>query len=191
MDSRSAPSTWHPRTLIQQAIHKPLSTFVGGLGTPLLLLILLDAEDSELALGLREQATRRSSLEKPSGSDRCTPSTLTFADRLPAGLLRRSCHVAPIQKSAGGSFLQHVSIGRARNHDIVLRHPSVSQFHGWFELRERGGLVVKDCDGRNHILVDKERVAQQHEMHPGQTVTFGEVECRVCTSASLWLALRG
>jgi hypothetical protein len=110
-------------------------------------------------------------------------------DRIPQELLRVPVHVLPIQKRAEGSFLQHVSIGRARNHDIVLRHRSVSKFHAWFEIHEGGRLLVKDSESRNHTFVDGQQVANRVEVQPGQTVRFGSVDCRVCTPSSLWNAL--
>ncbi|MDB4975968.1 MAG: phosphopeptide-binding protein, partial [Myxococcaceae bacterium] len=110
-------------------------------------------------------------------------------DRIPAELLRAPAHVLPIKKRAEGSFLQHVSVGRARNHDIVLRHRSVSKFHAWFELHEDGRLWVKDSESRNHTFVDGQQVANRVEVQPGQTVRFGSVDCRVCTPASFWTAL--
>jgi len=123
-----------------------------------------------------------------------TPSAPTATperinDRIPPELLRVPCHVLPIRKRADGSFLQHVSVGRARNHDIVLRHRSVSKFHAWFEIQEGSRLLVKDSDSRNHTFVDGQQVANRVELQPGQTVRFGSVEGRICTPESLWKAL--
>jgi hypothetical protein len=114
----------------------------------------------------------------------------TAVDVVPPELLRVPCHVLPIRKRADGSFLQHVSVGRARNHDIVLRHRSVSKFHAWFEVHDGTRLLVKDSDSRNHTFVDGQQVANRVEVQPGQTVRFGSVEGRVCTPDSLWKALR-
>jgi hypothetical protein len=120
------------------------------------------------------------------------PSVATperISDRIPPELLRAPCHVLPIRKRAEGSFLQHVSVGRARNHDIVLRHRSVSKFHAWFEIQEGSRLLVKDSDSRNHTFVDGQQVANKVEVQPGQTVRFGSVDGRICTPESLWKAL--
>lgn len=207
MVSHLAPPTWHPRTLILQALQSPLTAFVAA-SAPFLLLIALDEAASELAVGLQMQDAQREAaavashtvtwldVPAPLGERGSLPRSRTqseraFADRLPSELLGRPCHLTPIRKRDAASFLQHVSIGRARNHDVVLRHKSVSKFHGWFELHEGGRLFVKDCDSRNHIFVDKRRVTQRQEVHSGQTVAFGQVECRVCTPASLWAALHG
>jgi hypothetical protein len=34
----------------------------------------------------------------------------------------------------GGAYADRVSVGRAVSADLVLRHPSVSKFHGYFSL---------------------------------------------------------
>ena len=205
--SHPAPPTWHPRTLILQALQNPLTSFVAA-NVTFLLLIALDDAASELAVGLQMQDAERQaagvtshtvtwlSVPAPLGEHRSEPHRgnllePSIVDRVPTELLRLPCHLAPIRKCHSTSFLQHVSIGRARNHDIVLRHKSVSKFHGWFELHEGDRLFVKDCDSRNHIFVDKHLVTQRHEVRPGQTVAFGQVQCRVCTPASLWAALHG
>ena len=110
----------------------------------------------------------------------------------PHELLRMACHIVPIKKREdGGSFLQHVSVGRARNHDIVLRHRSVSKFHAWFEITPSGGLFVKDCESRNHTFINERRVLDRDEVRAGDTVKFGSVETRVCTSEGFWRLARG
>lgn len=195
---------WYPRKLLRQAVHRPLSTFVAGLNARFLLLIVLDEEASELALGLRtpdalqseasplvtQEARLRPSLDHPSAPEQPSPDSMQ-AERLPAELLRRPCHVMPIAKRDTESFLQHVSVGRARNHDVVLRHSSVSKFHAWFELHADGRLFVKDCGSSNHTLLDGRLLEERSEVRPGQTVKFGRVECRVCSPQSVWTALQG
>jgi hypothetical protein len=134
--------------------------------------------------------------DKNSTSTQRLPRVLTAAmperghvDRIPHELLRAPCHIVPIKKRAEGSFLQHVSVGRARNHDIVLRHRSVSKFHAWFEIHDGTRLMVKDQESRNHTFVDGQQVSNRVEVYPGQTVRFGSVEGRICTPESLWAAL--
>lgn len=118
------------------------------------------------------------------------PAGDAASDRLPPELRTRHCYLVPIQKRDKTSFLQHVSVGRARNHDIVLRHQSVSKFHAWFELGEGGTLLVKDFDSKNRTFIDGALVEKRTGLRPGQTVRFGSVECRVTLAATLWAALR-
>jgi hypothetical protein len=112
------------------------------------------------------------------------------SERTSLSLARTSCHVVPISKRSEVSFLHHVSVGRARNHDIVLRHRSVSKFHAWFEITP-SALFVKDCESRNHSFVNDERVLDRAEVKAGDTVKFGSVDTRVCTTEGLWRLVRG
>lgn len=217
MTVRQDLTNWQPRELVLQAQQQSLDVFLSGCDSSFYLLILLDEPNSELATGLlaveasREgdglafrtvvrdlDATLVGGDKFPtSGSSTAlkpvrtaTPSSAErINDRVPPELLRVPCHVLPIRKRADGSFLQHVSVGRARNHDIVLRHRSVSKFHAWFEIQDGSRLLVKDSDSRNHTFVDGQQVANRVEVQPGQTVRFGSVEGRVCTPESLWKAL--
>ncbi len=56
----------------------------------------------------------------------------------PLEVIDFATHVIALEKrdDASGPFPSRVSIGRARNADIVLRHESVSKFHAWFERDE-------------------------------------------------------
>jgi hypothetical protein len=121
------------------------------------------------------------------------PSLAAFSEqtseRLPSNL-RHKCHVVPIRKRSEVSFLHHVSVGRARNHDVVLRHKSVSKFHAWFEITQDVRLFVKDCDSSNHTFVNNSQVTDRAEVRPGDTLRFGSVEGRICTSEGLWRLMR-
>jgi hypothetical protein len=219
MTVRQDPTNWQPRELVLQAGQQSLDAFLAGCESRFFLLILLDEPNSELAAGLASLEASRGGEADGLGfrtvvrdfdatmvGDKVSGTAVTKAvkpwgvtaprpeqtgDRIPADLLRAHCYVVPIRKRADGSFLQHVSIGRARNHDIVLRHRSVSKFHAWFEIHDSSRLLVKDSESRNHTFVDGQQVANRVEVQPGQTVRFGSVEARVCTAESLWRALHG
>lgn len=218
MTVRKDLTSWQPRELVLQAGQQSFEAFMSGCEAAYFLLIMLDEPNSELATGLLAleasrlageadglafrtvvrdlDATFASDKSTASGSTQKLPRVITplvaergGVDRIPHEMLRMACHIVPIQKRAdGGSFLQHVSVGRARNHDIVLRHRSVSKFHAWFELHEKQ-LLVKDQESRNHTFVDGQQVSNRVEVFPGQTVRFGSVDARVCTPESLWAAL--
>ncbi|MEY4508443.1 MAG: hypothetical protein RLZZ450_565 [Pseudomonadota bacterium] len=227
MTSRIERSHWRPAELVLQAMQQSLDSFIASFESPYLLMVLLDAADSELAVGLQTLndvviagapdpmafrtvvsvldesvqsaqggANVSASVHKPQASDVAAsarfsiPSADAASDRLAPELRTRLCYLLPIQKRDKGSFLQHVSVGRARNHDIVLRHHSVSKFHAWFELGEGNTLMVKDFDSKNRTFIDGVLIEKRTSVRPGQTVRFGSVECRVTLPATLWTALR-
>lgn len=217
MTVRQDLTNWQPREVVVQASQQSLESFVAA-SSHFFLLVMLDEPDGELAMGLQAVDTthgeadglgfrtvvrdldstmahdpRAERFGTPPSSLRNlppVPSNTNAADTIPKDLLKQPCHIVPIHKRADRSFLQHVSVGRARNHDIVLRHRSVSKFHAWFELTEDGRLMVRDSDSRNHTFVDGQQVEKRAEVVPGQTVRFGSVATRVCTAESLWLVLQ-
>jgi hypothetical protein len=226
MNSRIERSHWRPAELVLQAMQQSLDSFTASFETPYLLMVLLDAPDSELAVGLQIMndtvaASAPDSMafrtvvsvtdQGPAGPTSTgagssshklpppdvaaaarfsVPSADAVSDRLPPELRSKQCYLVPIQKRDKGSFLQHVSVGRARNHDIVLRHHSVSKFHAWFEVGEGGALMVKDFDSKNRTFIDEVLIEKRTGIRRGQTVRFGSVECRVTLAATLWAALR-
>ncbi len=210
-DDKPDLSQWQPRELIVDAKTLPLPDFMLSCEAAFMLVITLDPNDQELALGLNATAGRggddglafrtatrdlsatisgdvvhaRASLARPS----LAFNEQQTSERLPASL-KHKCHVVPIRKRSEVSFLHHVSVGRARNHDIVLRHKSVSKFHAWFEITQEVRLFVKDCDSSNHTFVNGEKVKDRAEVRAGDTLRFGSVEGRVCTAEGLWRLMR-
>jgi hypothetical protein len=66
--------------------------------------------------------------------------------------LIRAVHFAwPLRKrpGAGKQFSERISVGRARNNDVVLRHESVSKFHAWIARDESDAYYVADASSRN------------------------------------------
>ena len=203
---------WQPRALIDEARGLPLADFLLSCESAFMLIIMLATGDSELSLGLSasEHSDRdglafrtatpdlKSTMTGEVAQARSASAgrTLAFNEqtserRLPMLLSRASCYVVPICKRAEVSFLHQVSIGRARNHDIVLRHRSVSKFHAWFEVTPDARLFVKDCDSSNHTFINDERVLDRAEVHPGDSLRFGSVEGRLCTSEGFWRLVHG
>jgi hypothetical protein len=201
---------WQPRELIVDAKSLPLPDFLLSCEAAFMFVVTLDPHDQELSLGLSASTAQRSddglafrtatrdlaatmsgdvaqsraSLARPS-----VAFSEQTAQRLPSAL-KHKCHVVPIRKRSEVSFLHHVSVGRARNHDIVLRHKSVSKFHAWFELTQDVRLFVKDCDSSNHTFVNGKQVKDREEVRAGDTLRFGSVEGRLCTSEGLWRLMR-
>jgi hypothetical protein len=94
-------------------------------------------------------------------------------------LVYEPCFVMPIRKQRRGARVlgEQITIGRARNHDIVLRDASVSKFHAFFDITEKGELWLRDAGSKNHTTVEGTRIGEGG-LRPksGDVVRFGTVD---------------
>jgi pSer/pThr/pTyr-binding forkhead associated (FHA) protein len=115
------------------------------------------------------------------------------SDRLRFLLRNDRYYVAPLRKrTEEETFRDRVSVGRAVNKDVVLRHPNVSKLHAWFELDETGGLYVADAGSSNGTFLNHEKLAPREltAVEPGHHLRFGSVEAVVYAAPALWRAIR-
>ncbi len=101
--------------------------------------------------------------------------------------------VMPLRKRTDDpTFLDRVSVGRATNKDVVLRHPSVSKFHAWFEMDDHGSVYVADSDSTNGTMLGSKKLPAREltRVNSGDHVRFGSVDCVACAPVEFWRALR-
>lgn len=95
--------------------------------------------------------------------------------------------VFPITKNVNNPWPERISLGRARNCDVVVRHASVSKLHAHFFL-EDSKLVLADakstngCRINNRTLTPGERVA----LSCGDLLCLGMIEATLYTPAGLF-----
>jgi len=103
--------------------------------------------------------------------------------------------IVPLRKRAGAdaTYMDRISVGRARNKDIVLRHQSVSKFHCWFEVDDTGAFYVTDAGSKNSTRVNAATLnaRERTRIEPGDVVRFGSIEAILCAPRVLWGALAG
>lgn len=109
------------------------------------------------------------------------------AFRRPAGVLR----VLPLVKAPTNPYSDRISIGRARNCDVVLRDPSVSKLHAHVRREPNGSWVIIDLDSHNGTAVADVPIlpSRPEPLRPGDTATFGGVTVRVVDSDQLYTML--
>ena len=99
----------------------------------------------------------------------------------------------PLRKRAdsGMSFTTRISVGRAMNNDIVLRHASISKFHAWLEADEGDNFYVSDAGSRNGTFANGARLAakSQTEVAIGTEVRFAAIVATISRAETLWEAL--
>lgn len=105
----------------------------------------------------------------------------------PGGVLR----VLPLVKAAGNPYSDRVSIGRARNCDVVLRDPSVSKLHAHVRKEPNGTWVIIDLDSHNGTAVGSVPIlpSRPEVLRPGETLTIGGVTVRVVDAVQLYSIL--
>jgi pSer/pThr/pTyr-binding forkhead associated (FHA) protein len=99
--------------------------------------------------------------------------------------------VLPIAKAKGNPYPERVSIGRARNCDLVLRDPSVSKLHAHFRV-DQPRLELVDNDSQNGTRVNG-RPSAAHQpvvVAPGDVINFGTVTVKLVDAGGLHDLLR-
>jgi len=106
-----------------------------------------------------------------------------------------------VEKSDRNTWRSRISVGRAQNNDLVLRHDSVSKLHAHFLVRaaQRRGqsheeLVLSDVGSANGTLVNGKTVEEGEDravvVSAGDRILFGEVDCSLLDAAALHSRLR-
>jgi hypothetical protein len=202
-------SHWEPRALVENAAKKPYQEFSAEVSASFVLVIPITDPQGELAQGLASTArsarsigyqTMQGSLEAFAQAPRKVARASQFPRHqwtvpgsyvpIPRQLLQVVCHVLPIRKRSGAAFLERISVGRAHGHDIVLREPSISKFHGWFEATDDGQLYVGDAGSRNHTFVNGSPISERTRVLPGAKLRFGLLDSHVYSLEGFWKSLR-
>lgn len=211
-DLRAIADNLRPSEVLDSAKSRSLSSFLLIYPDPLLLLVLLKDEPTDLEtvlvatqadlpatrsplkptsdnMAFHTEIHRFAARPKPSGTAQSNFDVAALASRV-----RGSRYfVVPLRKRASVDALsmERISVGRARNKDIVLRDPSVSKFHGWFTMDEYRAFQFADAGSKNGTTINGKRLdaRQPLPLNPGDNVVFGSVEGLLCPPDILWKAL--
>lgn len=202
MPQRSLQHSVLPQRLLQEIVHTSQAAFVEAHGDYHYLAVSIAGDLPELLEGL-ELSSGEMKPARPlsvmafktgAGSRRAIPSSLrpsTLA-RPAEALASGRYHVVEIGKRGDleAAFPERISIGRAVNKDIVLRHESISKFHGWFEVDTAMSLYVVDAGSTNHTVVRSHQLAARarEPVPPGTPIRFGSIDTLVVDAESLWNA---
>lgn len=122
------------------------------------------------------------------------PESAPEQEKLKMCLAEDAYLAVPLRKRADADALHmdRVSIGRARNKDIVLRDVSVSKFHGWFEADDFGAFYFSDAGSKNSTRVNGRPLVSRERtrLEPGDSIRFGSIEGVLCSPHALWMVVQ-
>jgi FHA domain len=99
--------------------------------------------------------------------------------------------VWPVRK-VQANFPSMITVGRARNNDIVVPDALVSKFHAFFRQVD-GEWMLADAGSANGTKVGDVELTPKgaaERVRPGDRVSFGVSAFRFVDAAGLWAALR-
>ncbi|HMJ11821.1 MAG TPA: FHA domain-containing protein [Polyangiaceae bacterium] len=211
---RAAADNLRPSEVVDSARNRSQSSFLLLYPDPLLLLVRLKEDSGDLAtvlaatqadlpstrsplkptgdhMGFHTEIHRFASRPKSAG----TPQSSFDVPALTSRLRDARYFIVPLRKRASvdALSLERISVGRARNKDIVLRDASVSKFHGWFTMDEYRAFQFADAGSKNGTSINGRRMEarQPLPLNPGDSVVIGSVETLLCPPDILWKALNG
>jgi hypothetical protein len=101
--------------------------------------------------------------------------------------------VLPVRK-VKTTFPSMITVGRARNNDIVVSDALVSKIHAFFRQLDDGEWGLADAGSANGTRLgdaDLPAKGQPERVRPGDRITFGGVSAfRFLDAGGLWAALR-
>lgn len=144
-------------------------------------------EPMEYSTALLTSSTPESDRPLPDLNDRDRQELLKVQRLIP-----EPTFVVPLSRTeSADGVVGRMTVGRNRNHDIVLRDASVSKLHAALRVSRLDVLTVRDMGSKNHTYLNGEEVgAEWQTVAPGDTLVFGTIRTLVCSPAALYGAMR-
>jgi hypothetical protein len=113
------------------------------------------------------------------------------AKRMASAPRNANLEALEIIKAPGNPYPDRVSIGRARNCDVVMRDPSVSKLHAHFRVGQ-GKLEIVDNDSQNGTRVNGRSLPANEAVgvEVGDVILIGNVSTRLVDAYTLYDLLK-
>src|SRR5256885_9337292 len=100
--------------------------------------------------------------------------------------------VLAVEKAPTNPYPDRISVGRARNCDVVMRDPSVSKLHAHFRVGADTKVELVDIDSQNGTRVNGRPLPphQPQLMANEDMILFGSVAAKLVDAATLYDLLK-
>lgn len=94
-----------------------------------------------------------------------------------------------LEKSDRNTWRSHISVGRAKNNDVVIRDRAISKLHAHFYVPKEGDAGIQICDigSENGTAVNGEALPQDMPrlVTAGAEIVFGGTACQLHDATTL------
>lgn len=140
---------------------------------------------------------RTSGVDTPNRSSSANTAKLTGKSATSSSYLTPNAVVIPVQKSDRNPFADTITIGRARNNDLVIEHSQVSKVHAYIMLvvGDPTSIMLKDGNSMNGTWVflgsGMRRLTKGETVlvHVGMELRIGVVDCMLVDATGLQQAV--
>ncbi len=110
------------------------------------------------------------------------------ASRKSSAPTAQSYEILAVQKAPGNPYPDRISVGRARNCDVVLRDPSVSKLHAHFRRRDDERLELVDLGSQNGTRINGRLLVphQPESVTASDQLVFGGVSAKLVDAEQLF-----
>jgi len=100
-----------------------------------------------------------------------------------------------LAKTPRNPWQSKITVGRASNNDMILRHPSVSKLHAYFQHKEGAPLAstrLVDAGSANGTVVNGHTALPDEPVAvaSGSLIRLGDVECELLDAGQLYDTIR-
>lgn len=183
-----------PKALVADMVEKRFAEFTAQFGTSMLLLVSVNNPSSPLIPPL-EKVVRAQPRRKRAPMDILTTTEIPLMDssarndltgpgrvELLARLDSSYWFVLPLVKRQATGDESILTLGRADDCDIILKHASVSAHHAQIRSHEDGSLEVRDLQSTNGTVVNGRKLPPNgvHWLQPMDHLQLGSVATFTC-----------
>lgn len=120
-------------------------------------------------------------------SEASMPRPKDFGDPL------KGIRTIPLKKSKRNAFGSKITVGRARNNDVIIRAPKISKLHSTFLPTGKGSYSLQDMESLNGTVVNGDRLQkkQKASLKNGDLISFWRYVFEYVTLDDMILRLVG